>query len=270
MPEPLETVSNALGFIGERSNLRPVAGLVLGSGWGGLANMAEVEAEFPYSSLPGLRQPTVAGHRGRLALGTLAGTPVAVFDGRSHFYEHGDMQTVAMPIRLLHALGCRYLVTTCAAGGLNPEMVPGDLMLVTDHICLPALFGVGPLVGDHGDERFVDMGATYDSELREIALSAANRLSIPIRQGVYAQTSGPQYETPAEQRLLRGLGADAVGMSVATEAIVARRLGLRVLAMACITNVADGAVSHAGVLAVGRRASDTTGELIRNIAPELK
>jgi purine-nucleoside phosphorylase len=242
---------------------------VLGSGLGDLAGDLDVGAVVSYSEIPGFLSPTVSGHAGHLLVGHLYGLPIALLAGRSHYYEHGDTRRAAFGVRLLHALGCQILILTAAAGGLNPDYRVGDLMLVTDHISLPALMGHGPLVGDNAEGRFVDMVDSYAPGLQDVARSTANGLIIGLREGVYAQTGGPQYETPAEQRLLRMLGADAVGMSAATETITARRLGMQVLAIVCITNVAGGAVSHSEVLAVGQSAGARMRALLQGIVSGL-
>jgi purine-nucleoside phosphorylase len=235
---------------------------------GGIADEMEVEARISYEEIPGLPVSTVAGHANYLIIGRLSGAHVAALAGRSHYYEHGDAPVAARGICLLHALGCQSVYLTAAAGGLNPEFQVGDLMLVTDHICLPALSGQSPLLGDTGDGRFVPMSEAYAPELRRLMKLAANHERINLLEGVYAQAAGPQYETAAEQRLLRRLGADAVGMSVATETIMARRLGLKVLAVVCITNIAGSEVTHTEVVAASRNAKERLVILLRRFILE--
>ncbi len=210
-----------------------------------------------YDEIPGYPAVGVPGHAGILTLGYLQGVPVVVLSGRPHFYEHGSMGPIAYPVRLLRAIGCSALILTCAAGGINPDLQPGDLMLITDHICLPAMMGQSPLVGEPPPDGFVNMSSAYHAGLRSLTLQMTGLRGIGLKQGVYAQVGGPQFETPAEVCFLKAAGADAVGMSTAAEAIVARHLGMSVLGLACITNAAAGTVAgpgptHAEVLEAGR------------------
>ncbi|MCL5026987.1 MAG: purine-nucleoside phosphorylase [Chloroflexi bacterium] len=261
----------AVEAVRSRRALAPAVGLVLGSGLGDLAREVVDAIRVPYGEIPGFPKVGVAGHAGVLSLGTLEGAPVAVMEGRPHFYECGQMAQVAFPIRLLHALGCEALIVTNAAGGLNPDLRPGDLMLIADHICWPALVGGSPLMEEVDGGGFVDMAGAYDAGLRSIAGRVAEEHGVAFRQGVYAQVGGPQYETPAEVRLLRAAGADAVGMSTAAEVIVARQLGMRVLGVSCITNAAGhaGGVSHAEVLERGHAAAERLCVVIRGVVAAL-
>jgi purine-nucleoside phosphorylase len=215
----------------------PHCAIVLGSGLGGLAEAIETEAVVPYGEVPHFPVPA-AGHAGELVLGRLEGRPVAALRGRAHLYEGYTAEEVVRPVRALAALGVPVLLLTNAAGGLNPAFARGDLMLLIDHINAT---GANPLVGPNDDRlgpRFPDMSAVYDPVLRALAAGAARAERVRLRQGIYAGVLGPSYETPAEIRMLRGFGADAVGMSTVPEAIAARHAGMRVLAIAVITNTA--------------------------------
>ncbi len=233
-----DEVEAALAAIRARSEGRaPRVALVLGSGLGGLAEDIEDGVVIPNRDLPGFPQPTVQGHGGELALGRLGGQQVAVMRGRTHYYEAGRADGMRTPLRALKALGCEILVLTNAAGSLRPEAGPGSLMLITDHINFS---GTNPLIGERDDTRFVDLANAYDPELRARLRAAAEDQDIVLHQGVYMWFSGPSFETPAEIRAAGVLGADAVGMSTAPEAILARQCGLRVLAVSTITNLAAG------------------------------
>lgn len=246
----------------------PAVGVVLGSGLGALADAVQGTA-IPYADIPGFAASTVPGHAGRLVIGRLEGRPVAVFQGRFHLYEGYDPADVTFPVRVLRELGAATLIVTNAAGAVNPDFRPGDLMLIADHINLT---GRNPLVGV-GDERlgprFPDMTNAYDPELRSLARRVGEALGIALREGVYAGLLGPSYETPAEIRMLRVLGADAVGMSTVAEVIVARQVGLRVLGVSCLTNMAAGILpqplSHEEVLETGRKAARTFTRLLRGV-----
>jgi purine-nucleoside phosphorylase len=239
----------------------PLVGIVLGSGLGDLADTVQSSVVIPFSDLPHHPQSTVAGHAGQLVVGLLESVPVAIWRGRAHFYEGRDMAELAFPIRLMRRLGARAAILTNAAGGLHPDFIPGDLMVLTDHLNLPGLVGHTPLRGVHDPElgeRFVALSSAYDPDFVELALRVGDELGQPIRRGVYAMVGGPSYETPAEARLLRRLGADAVGMSTVPEVIAACQAGLRVVALSAITNLvamtpyAPGA-QHAEVLAVAEQ-----------------
>lgn len=243
-----------------RSRIRidaPVAGIVLGSGLGGLARRIEDARSIPYDELPGFAKPTVEGHAGKLIAGRLADRPILALAGRFHVYEGHSPAQAAFPVRVLHALGARVLLLSNAAGGIRPSMTPGDLMIIRDHINLT--FGnplTGPVV--RGDERFPDMSEPWDAALRNLLRECAEAAGVTVTEGVYIGLSGPAYETPAEVRMLATLGADATGMSTVPEVIVARAMGMRVAGMSCITNLASGLtdqpVTHEDVIAVTRRA----------------
>jgi purine-nucleoside phosphorylase len=265
-------VRSAVQAVRARSAARPLVGLVLGSGLGDLADHVEGACVIPFSDIPHHPAATVVGHAGQVAFGRLEHVEVAVWRGRIHFYEGRSMAEVGFPIRLLHALGARALVLTNAAGGLNESFLPGDVMLITDHINLPGLVGHNPLrAQDPGrEERFVDLANAYDREFRALALRAAAAGGFTLRQGVYAMAAGPSYETPAEARMLRLLGADAVGMSTAPEVIVARQLGLRVVAVSAITNVllgpaAAASTSHSDVVTTAEQLKPRLTALVRGM-----
>lgn len=254
-------------------NLTPGVGIILGSGLGALADHLDAAARVPYREIPHFPQPQVEGHRGQLVLGALEGRPVAVMQGRPHFYEGYAMAEVVFPVRVLHALGARTLIVTNAAGGLNRLYRAGDLMVIVDHI---NFMGTNPLVGPNEDDlgtRFPDMSAAYDPALVALAEEAAVALGIPLRRGVYLGVSGPSYETPAELRLMARWGADAVGMSTVHEVITARHAGMRVLGFSAIADMATGevvaSVTHEDVLTVMRRLEPDFVRLVRRVVAAL-
>jgi purine-nucleoside phosphorylase len=231
-----DRVQAAAGVVRGRSALVPEIGIILGTGLGGLAREIAVEAEVPYAEIPGFPLSTVETHAGRLLLGRLGGRPVVAMQGRFHRYEGYDLQQVTFPVRVLHALGARTLIVSNACGGMNPLWGPGDLVLLSDHI---NLLGDNPLVGPNDERlgpRFPDMSAPYDPELRALARKAALELGIMLREGVYVAVPGPNLETRAEYRMLRGLGADVVGMSTVPEVIVAGHQGMRAIGISIITD----------------------------------
>lgn len=239
--------------------------MILGSGFGPVQSASQEEVSFRFDELEGFPQPGVTGHAGRLVVGTLAGTPVVLLAGRAHFYEGYSLAEVTFPVRVLAALGIERLLITNAAGGLNPRFRPGDFMVVEDHL---NFMGDNPLRGPAGlsGERFVDLTAVYDRGLRRDLLAAGRAAGLRVQRGVYLAVAGPSYETPAEIRAFRRLGADAVGMSSVPEAIVARQCGLRVAGLSCITNLAAGRsgqpLCHAEVLAAAGRAGPNAVKLI--------
>ena len=246
--------------VGGALDLRSATGLVLGSGLGSIADRLREPVRIPQEELPELRRCSVSGHSGSVVVGSLDGAPAVVWCGRRHLYEGCGMEAVLQPVRVMHALGIRAVVLTSATGGIRPEHEPGDLVLVTDHL---NLMGGSPLEGAFLREgpEFLDLTECYDSAWRARARRAATELAIPLREGVLAAVRGPQYETPAEIRMLRTLGADVVCMSLVPEAIAARHLGMAVLGLAIVANKAagmsGGLISHEDVLArVGQRAAD--------------
>jgi purine-nucleoside phosphorylase len=270
-----QQLQTAADLIAARAGYRPRAALVLGSGLGELADQVEAATRLPFAELPGHPLPTVPGHVGELVLGRLGGLPVAVWRGRVHFYEGRSMRELTYPVRLAHRLGAEILVLTNAAGGLNDQFVAGDLMLIEDHINLPGLVGHNPLRGPAEaaeGERFVDLAAAYDPGLRRLAADCADQLGLELRRGVYAMVAGPNYETPAEGRLLRAAGADAVGMSTVPEVIAARQLGLRVVAVSAITNLVlrpSGGTTHAEVLELADRIRPRFAALLQALLAAL-
>jgi purine-nucleoside phosphorylase len=265
-------IEETIGFLRERVTRAPEACLVLGSGLGELAHEIRDAVIIPYAEIPGFPVSTVAGHAGALVAGILNGVEVVAMQGRFHLYEGWDAGEVAIPVRSAAALGAELLLLTNAAGGLRPGMQPGELMLIADHLNLT---GRNPLVGpvQGSEERFPDMSEPSDAAARRAAASVALELRIPLTEGVYAAVLGPSYETPAEIRMLRMLGADAVGMSTVPEVLVARALGMRVMGISCITNLAAGlgasALSHEEVIEVGAAVSDRLGTLVRELLPRL-
>lgn len=250
----------------EVTNFTPEIGIVLGSGLGDFARLVDRKAEVSYASLPGFPVSTVAGHAGKLIFGYVRAVPVVVMQGRVHYYEGYSMNEVVAPIRLMGLLGARKLLLTNAAGGVNTSFIPGDLMLITDHI---SAFVPSPLRGENPQElgpRFPDMSRVYDIEMGRAVLEAGEKLGESLQQGVYLQWQGPNYETPAEIRMFRTLGADAVGMSTVCEAIAARHMGLRVCAISCITNMACGILpqplSHEEVQQTADRVKDKFQALV--------
>jgi len=243
------------------TDAKPTIGLVLGSGLGGLADMLEDRVVIPYSAIPHFPTSTVHGHSGELIIGKLGGKVVAVQKGRAHFYEGYNLQQVTFPIRVMHFLGIQTVILTNAAGGLNTSFKAGDVMMLNDHINLVGFVGLSPLAGPNDDElgpRFVGLVQTYDRTLRQLTHEVAKSNNIPLQEGVYCCLGGPTYETPAEARMLRMVGGDAVGMSTVHEVVVARHMGMKVLAFSSITNMVidnlntDYETNHEEVLEVGR------------------
>jgi purine-nucleoside phosphorylase len=268
-------IKQAAAFIGTRTPQRPLVGLILGSGLAPLAAKVEDSQTIPYADIPHFVPATVEGHPGELVLGTLEGVPVIIMRGRAHFYEGYSTQQITFPVRVMWELGVQYLIVTNAAGGLNPGFRAGDLMLITDHIGLPNMVGANPLHGPNDEQigpRFPDMSEAYDRSLRAMILQAAESLRIELQQGVYVMLSGPSFETPAELRFLRTIGADAVGMSTAPEVTVARHAGMRVVGISGISNQAQlepggVEVSHDEVLEAGKAL---VGKLVPLIAEFLR
>jgi purine-nucleoside phosphorylase len=264
---------SAAAFVLARTELRPHIGLVLGSGLGSFADGLSDAVRIPYTDIPGFPQSTAVGHAGQLVIGKSGEVPVAVMQGRVHLYEGYSAAEVAFPTRVFGRMGVRGMILTNAAGGINVEYGQGALVVLRDHINLQ---GQNPLTGANDERfgaRFPDMSFTYAKRYREIALEEARKLSISPREGVYAALAGPSYETPAEIRYLRAIGADLVGMSTVPEAIVARHMGMNVLAISCVTNMAAGildqALVHEEVLEVGRRVMGQFVALLRAVLPRI-
>jgi purine-nucleoside phosphorylase len=270
-------MDNAAQFVQSQTAVRPKVGLVLGSGLGVFADSLTQAVRVPYSAIPDFPIATAVGHAGQLVVGTLGadgkGTDLAVMSGRFHLYEGYTAREVTSGIRLFHEMGVRRVVLTNAAGGINPEFAKGALVLISDHINLQ---GVNPLVGagDNSGARFTDMTEAYSIELRELARETADQLGITLFEGVYAAVLGPSYETPAEIRFLRTIGADLVGMSTVAETIAANRMGMEVLGISCVTNLAAGLsgqkLNHQEVLEIGRQVSGKFLKLLTALLPKLE
>ena len=251
-------------LISTRAGAEPVKlGLILGSGLGHLASAVEGVA-IPYADLPGFPHAGVSGHNPNLVIGTLEGVRVAVFGAREHYYENGNPHAMRLPLEVLRELGADSLIVTNAAGSLRPDIRPGDLMLLNDHINFS---GLNPLIGEKTDARFVPMTTAHDPDLRAALTAAAEACGVALPEGVYTWYSGPSFETPAEIRAIRILGGDAVGMSTVPETILARRAGLRVAALSLMTNYAAGLsadkLGHDQTLAVARESEDGMRRLLR-------
>ena len=250
----------------------PRVAIVLGSGLGHLTDAVTQPVRIGYADIPGFPAPGVAGHKGELVAGVLAGVPVLVQSGRFHLYEGHPIETTALPVRVFARLGIRTLVVTNAAGGIRSTFRPGTLMLISDHVNL--MFR-NPLIGPvlEGEERFPDMSDPYDRELRQLAREVARDARIALDEGVYVGLLGPSYETPAEIRMLQRCGVDAVGMSTVPEVIVARARGLKCLGFSTITNFAAGlsstVLSHQEVLEVGRQVGDALGSIVQGVVARL-
>ena len=268
----LESIDSIAGTIHSKANLQPKIGLILGTGLGGLAETVQNPTIIPYSELSGWPASTVVGHAGRLVIGELDGQPLMVMQGRAHYYEGYTMAQVTLPIRVMQRLGIEILIITNAAGAINPEFQPGDVMLITDHLNLAGMAGLNPLIGPNLDElgpRFPDMSQAYDRPLCGVARNVAKENKILLLEGVYVCLSGPSFESPADLRFLRLAGADSVGMSTVPEVIVARHGGTRVLAFSGISNKAnldgDTVTSHEEVLESGCILVPKLETLIRGI-----
>jgi purine-nucleoside phosphorylase len=255
---------------------RPRVGMILGSGLGSLAQAVEQPVGIPYSSLPSFPVSTVEGHVGRFVFGDLEGQPVVVMQGRLHYYEGYSMAEVTLPIRVMQVLGIEVLIVTNAAGAVNPQFEPGDVMLITDHLNLIGMAGLSPLRGANLDKfgpRFPDMGRAYDRELAQMTREIAQEQGIELRQGVYACLAGPSFETPADLRFLHGIGVDAVGMSTVPEVTIARHGGTRVLGLSGMSNKAnlDGntLTTHEEVLAAGQVIAPKLENLVRALLRRL-
>ena len=253
--------------------MRPQVAVVLGSGLGAFASELADRVEIPYAEIPGWPGSTAVGHAGRLVIGTLCDTPVAVMAGRAHLYEGYSPSQVTYGVRVLGSLGVKAIVFTNAAGGINLELQRGGLVLISDHINLQ---GCNPLVGANDDAlgpRFPDMTEAYSKPLRVLAKEVAAELCVPIGEGVYAAMLGPNYETPAEIRFLRIIGADVVGMSTVPEVIVANHMGIKALGISCVTNMAAGIlqqkINHEEVLEAGEMVRETLVRLLRVLLPRL-
>lgn len=272
----LEQIDQAADGIRQRTSYRPRIGLILGSGLNSLADAVQNPEIIPYSEIPNWPISTVHGHAGRLVIGELEGQTVFVMQGRVHFYEGYSMSQVTLPVRVMLRLGLEMMFVTNAAGGVNPDFVPGDVMLITDHLNLVGMTGANPLMGPNIDElgpRFPDMSQPYDRALMPMVRQAAAQENIELREGVYCSLSGPSFEGPADLRFLRMAGADAVGMSTVPEVIVARHGKMRVLGLSGISNKAnlDGSTvtTHEEVIEAGKIITPKMEKLIRGVLSKI-
>src|SRR5499427_8493920 len=273
MPDEFTKAESAAAYVLSQTPLRPRIGLVLGSGLGGFADELNEATPIPYSAIPAFPRATAMGHAGQMVMGKTDGIAVAAMSGRVHLYEGYSPQEVAFPVRVLARMGIPALLLTNAAGGINQKYWKGALVIIRDHINLQ---GQNPLVGANDERfgpRFPDMTRAYSKPYREIALAEAKRLGIAVDQGVYVGLLGPSYETPAEIRYLRTIGADVVGMSTVAEVIAAAHMGIKVLAISCVTNMAAGIldqpINHEEVLETGKRVRGQFEALLRGVLPKI-
>lgn len=269
----MNLLQETVDYIKKTVKARPQVGLILGSGLGILAAEAEKKETIKYSEIPNFPVSTVEGHAGQLVFGELAGKQVVMMQGRFHYYEGYTLDQVVFPVKVMKALGIQSLIVTNAAGGVNTAFKPGDLMLITDHI---NLMGTNPLIGKNDESfgsRFPDMSEAYNKELLAIAEKVAQKENLNFKKGVYAGLTGPSYETPAEIRYLRTIGADAVGMSTVPEVIVANHGGLKVLGISCVTNMAAGVLpqklNHDEVMETANRVRDQFITLVKGVLQEM-
>lgn len=272
----LAQIDEAVQSIKKQISIQPIAGIILGSGLNGLADSVQKPVHIPYSTIPNFPVSTVEGHVGRFVIGELEGKPVLVMQGRIHYYEGYTMGQVTLPVRVMQRMGIPNMIVTNAAGGVHPDFVPGDVMLITDQLNLMGMSGLNPLMGPNLDEigtRFPDMSRPYDREYSDLARRIAKDNGITLREGVYAGLSGPSFESPADLRFLRLAGTDAVGMSTVPEVIVARHGNMRVLGLSGISNKAnlDGATltTHEEVMEAGKVITPKIEKIVRGILPEL-
>jgi purine-nucleoside phosphorylase len=272
----LKQIDIVADYIRSKSSYHPQVGIILGSGLGGLAASVESAAIIPYDEIPEWPVSTVIGHRGRLLIGKFEEKEVIVMQGRVHYYEGYSMAQVCLPVRVLQRMGVKILIVTNAAGAVNPGFTPGDLMLITDHVNLIGMAGLNPLRGPNLDElgtRFPDMSQAYDWNLMDLARKTASEENIPLQEGIYICLAGPSFETPADLRFLRIIGADAVGMSTVPEVITARHGGMQILGISGISNKAnlDGktVTTHEEVLEAGQKIAPLLTTLIRGVLRRL-
>ncbi|MFT4113430.1 purine-nucleoside phosphorylase [Silvibacterium sp.] len=272
-PTLYERASEAVKFLQSRTKHTPLIGLVLGSGLGGFASAIQDAVVVPYNEIPHFPQSTVQGHSGKLVVGLLGETPIAVMQGRVHGYEGYSAGESTFPVRVLGLLGIKALTLTNAAGGIRHNYAQGDLVLLSDHINLT---GVSPLTGPNDErlgQRFFDMTEAYSRRLRQLAHTAANENGVALQEGVYIGVPGPSFETPAEIRAFRTLGADLVGMSTVLETIAARHMGMEVLGISCVTNMAAGIqaepLNHEEVMETGKRVEGQLAAILKTVLPEI-
>ncbi|WP_449355735.1 purine-nucleoside phosphorylase [Virgibacillus natechei] len=266
-------IKEASEYIQKKVSEQPTIGLILGSGLGVLGEEIQNPVTIPYNDIPHFPVSTVAGHKGQLVIGALEGKPVIAMQGRFHYYEGYSMQQVTFPVRVMKQLGIDSIIVTNAAGGINVDFDPGDLMIITDHI---NNMGSNPLIGKNNDElgvRFPDMSQVYDNTYIQYAETVAGELGINVRKGVYVGNTGPTYETPAEIKMLRTLGGDAVGMSTVPEVIAAGHAGLRILGISCISNMAAGILdqplTHSEVIETTEKVREDFLQFVKTIISKL-
>lgn len=269
-----DKINEVQQFITSKTTIKPEIGLILGSGLGVLAEEITEPVIIPYEEIPHFPVSTVEGHKGQWVIGKLNGKNVVAMQGRFHFYEGYSLEEVTFPVRVMKAMGVKTLLITNASGGIQLDYEPGDLMIIKDHLNMT---GSNPLIGPNDESfgvRFPDMSTAYDPELRKLAWKVAGQNGIDMKEGVYVGLTGPSYETPAEIRMLRILGADAVGMSTVPEVIVARHSGIRVLGISCISNMAAGILpqplSHQEVMETGEKVKDKFLRLVRGVIAEMQ
>lgn len=269
----LKKIETTSDYILKKSKYSPEVGLILGSGLGSLVDLIEKAEVFPYEELPNFPVSTVEGHAGRLVIGTMYGKTVVAMEGRFHYYEGYTMEEVTFPIRVMKLLGVKTIIVTNAAGAVNTSFKSGDLMVIEDHINLS---GTNPLIGKNLDEfgtRFPDMSNAYDKDLRKLVQNIATSLKLDIKQGIYAMMTGPTYETPAEIRMVRAIGADAVGMSTVPEVIVANHCNIKVIGISCLTNMAAGILNepltHSEVMETSARVKNDFMSLMSSLIEAL-
>jgi purine-nucleoside phosphorylase len=269
----LKKVKKTVGYLNENTGLRPKIGIILGTGLGGLVKEIKIEKSISYEEIPHFPVSTVEGHSGRLIFGTIGGVPVVAMQGRFHYYEGYSMKKVTFPVRVMKLFGVETLIVSNASGGMNPDYEVGTIMVINDHI---NMFGVNPLVGKNYDElgpRFPDMSETYDKELIKKAFVIAEKLEIKLEQGVYLGTTGPTLETPAEYKMFRILGGDAVGMSTVPEVIVAHHMGMRVFGISIVTDLGvEGKIvetSHEEIQMVAAEAEPKMTRVIKDLISEI-
>lgn len=267
-------MNSTIDFLKEKVTDQPEIGLILGSGLGVLADEIENPIKIPYNEIPGFPVSTVEGHAGQLVVGQLQGKQVITMQGRFHYYEGYSLEKVTFPVRVMKALGVKNLIVTNAAGGINESLSPGDLMIITDHI---NNMGDNPLIGPNDSNfgvRFPDMSTAYNKDFIQLAKKLAKELNIPIKEGIYVGNTGPSYETPAEVRMLRILGGDAVGMSTVPEVIVARHSNMNVLGISCISNMAAGILdqplTHDEVMETTEKVRENFLTFVKEIVKEMK
>lgn len=272
----LEQIDEAADAVRSKTSYKPRIGLILGSGLNSLADSVQNADVIPFADLPNWPVSTVHGHSGRLVIGELEGQPVFVMQGRVHFYEGYSMSQITLPVRVMLRLGLEMMFVTNAAGGINPDFEPGDVMLITDNLNFVGMAGANPLMGPNIDElgpRFPDMSQSYDRDLMAVARKVSAEEKVSLREGVYCALSGPSFESPADLRFLRAVGADAVGMSTAPEVIVARHGGMRVLGLSGISNKAnlDGSTitTHEEVIEAGKVITPKIETIIRGVLRSL-